>query len=145
MRLTVAVVTTSILATTLTGPGRVALAAEPNIRLTVASYGSSYQECQDRAYFQPFMAKYPHIRIVQDTSASNAKLRAMVATGRVTLDLMIADDSFGLARHAQWLEPIDYTVIDRTKFIAGAAGDFKRASVFNRQTQNARRTAHDGG
>jgi len=96
-----------------------------DIRLTISSYGSSYQECQEQAYFQPFMARYPHIRIVQDTSASNAKLKAMVATGRVTLDLMIADDSFGLTNHAGYLEPIDYTVIDRSKFIPGAAGDYR--------------------
>jgi len=127
MRLTfpAAMMTATALAITLSGPGRPALAAEPTIRLTISSYGSSYQECQDKAYFQPFMARYPHIRIVQDTSASNAKLRAMVTTGNVTLDLMIADDSFGLANHAQWLEPIDYSVIDRAKFIAGAAGDYR--------------------
>jgi len=95
------------------------------IRLTVSSYGSNYQECQEQAYFQPFMARYPHIRIVQDTSASNAKLKAMVQTGKVTLDLMIADDSFGLAQHAEYLEAIDYSVIDRSKFLAGMAGDYR--------------------
>jgi len=127
MRLLSTAAMAAALTITLSGPGRPAVATDvrSNIRLTVSSYGSSYQECQDQAYFQPFMAKYPHIRIVQDTSASNAKLRAMVATGNVTLDLMIADDSFGLANHAQWLEPIDYSVIDRAKFIAGAAGDYR--------------------
>lgn len=97
-------------------------------KLTVSSYGGVYQEAQSKAYFQPYMAKTPNLKIVEDTSASNAKIKAMVETGNVTLDLLITDDSFGLDSDAKWLEPIDYSIIDRSKFIAGAAGTYRVAS-----------------
>lgn len=96
--------------------------------LTVSSYGGAYQEAQATAYFNPFTKANPSIKIVEDTSSSNAKLKAMVETGNVTLDLMLTDDSFGLDGDAQWLEPIDYTIIDRSKFIEGAATTYRVAS-----------------
>lgn len=99
-----------------------------DVSLTVSSYGGVYQESQTKAYFQPFLAQNPGIKIVEDTGSSNAKLKAMVETGNVTLDLMITDDSFGLDSDSQWLEPIDYTIIDRSKFIEGAAGTYRVAA-----------------
>jgi putative spermidine/putrescine transport system substrate-binding protein len=96
--------------------------------ITVSSYGGGYQEAQTKAYFDPFMAAHPDIKIVQDSSTSNAKLKAMVETGTVTLDVMVSDDSFGLDSDAEWLEPIDYSIIDRSKFIEGAAGTYRVAA-----------------
>lgn len=96
--------------------------------LTVSSYGGVYQEAQAKSYFQPFMAANPGIKIVEDSSSSNAKLKAMVETGNVTLDLLVTDDSFGLESDAQWLEPIDYTIVDKSKFIDGAAGTYRVAT-----------------
>lgn len=99
-----------------------------DVSLTISSYGGVYQESQAKAYFQPFLAQNPNIKIVEDTGSSNAKLKAMVETGNVTLDLMVTDDSFGLDSDSQWLEPIDYSIIDRSKFIDGAAGTYRVAS-----------------
>lgn len=96
--------------------------------LTISSYGGAYQEAQSKSYFQPFMAENPDIEIVEDSASSNAKLKAMVETGNVTLDLVLTDDSFGLEADAQWLEPIDYSIVDRSKFIEGAAGTYRVAS-----------------
>jgi putative spermidine/putrescine transport system substrate-binding protein len=96
--------------------------------LTISSYGGVYQEAQSKAYFKPFMEKNPGIKIVEDSSSSNAKLKAMVETGNVTLDLLLTDDSFGLDADAKWLEPIDYSIIDKSKFIEGAAGKYRIAS-----------------
>jgi len=96
--------------------------------LTISSYGGAYQEAQSKSYFQPFMAENPDIEIVEDSASSNAKLKAMVETGNVTLDLLLTDDSFGLESDAQWLEPIDYSIVDRSKFIEGAAGTYRVAS-----------------
>ena len=96
--------------------------------LTISSYGGAYQEAQSKSYFQPFMAQNPGIKIVEDTSSSNTKLKAMVETGNVTLDLLLTDDSFGLEADAKWLEPIDYSIVDRSKFIEGAAGKYRVAS-----------------
>lgn len=96
--------------------------------LTISSYGGAYQEAQSKSYFQPFMAQNPDIKIVEDSSSSNAKLKAMVETGNVTLDILLTDDSFGLEPDGQWLEPIDYSIVDRSKFIEGAAGTYRVAS-----------------
>lgn len=96
--------------------------------LTISSYGGVYQEAQSASYFQPFMAQNPDIKIVEDMASSNAKLKAMVETGNVTLDLVLTDDSFGLDADAKWLEPIDYSIVDRSKFIEGAAGTYRVAS-----------------
>ncbi|WP_440982009.1 ABC transporter substrate-binding protein [Shinella sumterensis] len=106
--------------------GTVANAADTT--LTISSYGGVYQEAQSKSYFQPFMAENPGIKIVEDSSSSNAKLKAMVETGNVTLDLVVTDDSFGLDSDAQWLEPIDYSVVDKSKFIEGAAGTYRVAA-----------------
>ncbi|WLS00225.1 ABC transporter substrate-binding protein [Shinella sumterensis] len=106
--------------------GTVANAADTT--LTISSYGGVYQEAQSKSYFQPFMAENPGIKIVEDSSSSNAKLKAMVETGNVTLDLLVTDDSFGLDTDAQWLEPIDYSVVDKSKFIEGAAGTYRVAA-----------------
>ena len=103
-------------------------ASSADTSLTISSYGGGYQEAQSKSYFQPFMAQNPGIKIVEDTSSSNAKLKAMVETGNVTLDLMLTDDSFGLDADAQWLEPIDYSIIDKSKYIEGAAGTYRVAS-----------------
>lgn len=106
--------------------GTAAYAADTT--LTISSYGGVYQEAQAKSYFQPFMAQNPDIKIVEDSSSSNAKLKAMVETGNVTLDMLLTDDSFGLEPDGQWLEPIDYSIVDKSKFIEGAAGTYRVAS-----------------
>ena len=103
-------------------------ASAQDVSLTISSYGGVYQEAQSKAYFQPFMAANPTIKITEDSTSSNAKLKAMVETGNVTIDLLLTDDSFGLDSDAQWLEPIDYSIVDRSKFIEGAAGTYRVAS-----------------
>ena len=96
--------------------------------ITVSSYGGGYQEAQTKAYFEPFMAANPDVKILQDSPSSNAKLKAMVETGTVSIDVMVTDDSFGLDSDAEWLEPIDYNIIDRSKFIEGAADNYRVAA-----------------
>jgi putative spermidine/putrescine transport system substrate-binding protein len=115
----------SALATTLLSA--TAVFAEDTV-LTISSYGGAYQEAQAKSFFQPFMDANPGVKIAEDSSTSNAKLKAMVETGNVTLDIMVTDESFGLDADAQWLEPIDYSIIDRSKFIEGAAGNYRVAA-----------------
>ncbi len=103
-------------------------ASAADTTLTISSYGGVYQEAQSKSYFQPFMAQNPNVKIVEDSSSSNAKLKAMVETGNVTIDLLLTDDSFGLDADAQWLEPIDYSIVDKSKFIEGAAGTYRVAA-----------------
>lgn len=103
-------------------------AALAETTLTVSSYGGGYQEAQAKAYFAPFAAAHPEITIRQDSPSSNAKLKAMVESGAVDWDIMVTDDSFGLDSDAEWLEPIDYSIVNRDKFIPGTAGTYRIAS-----------------
>ena len=69
--------------------------------LTIVSYGGNYQEAQDIAYFQPYLASNPELKIRQDSPTSPAKLMAMVEAGNVTWDLVLVDDSFGTEAHGK--------------------------------------------
>jgi putative spermidine/putrescine transport system substrate-binding protein len=108
------------------GGGR-ALAQE-NITLTVVSYGGSYQEAQDKAMFMPFQQANPNIKIVQDSPSSNAKLKAMVEAGQVTWNVVNVADDFGLDADGQWLEPIDYSIINRDEIVEGYANTYRVGS-----------------
>lgn len=93
--------------------------------LTVVSYGGGYQEAQDKAFFTPFAEANPSITVRQDSPTSNAKLKAMAESGNVTWDVALVDDSFGLDSDADWLEPIDYSIVDKSKFLDGYAGTYR--------------------
>jgi putative spermidine/putrescine transport system substrate-binding protein len=94
-------------------------------QVTVASYGGDYQKAQDQAYWQPFQKANPGIKIVQDSPSDNAKIKAMAESGNVTWDMVLVDDSFGLDEHAKWLEPIDYSQIDKADFLPGYAEKYR--------------------
>jgi putative spermidine/putrescine transport system substrate-binding protein len=89
--------------------------------LTVVSYGGDYQQAQDEAYWKPFLDANPGVTIRQDSPSDNAKIKAMAESGNVTWDLALVDDSFGLEGHGEWLEPIDYSVVDKEQFLPGYA------------------------
>ena len=58
--------------------------------MTFVSWGGAYSKSQQKAYHDPWMAKCPGIKIVNDDSAAEglAKLRAQVEAGNVTWDLV---------------------------------------------------------
>ncbi len=104
-----------------------AVAAEVTT-LTICSYGGSYQEAQDKAMFTPFHDANPNVTIKQDSPSSTAKVQAMVEAGQVTWDIVNFADDFGLDSDAKWLEPIDYSVIDRNQFVDGYANTYRVGS-----------------
>lgn len=93
--------------------------------LTIVSYGGDYQKAQDEAYWQPFLKSNPGVTIHQDSPSDNAKIKAMAESGNVTWDLALVDDSFGLDSDGTWLEPIDYSMIDRSQFLPGYAQRYR--------------------
>lgn len=105
-----------------------AVRAADQVTLTICSYGGVYQDAQDKAYFKPYQQAYPNIRIVQESPESNAKLIAMVESGNVTWDLAICSPDFGMDDDAKWLEPIDYSIIDKSQFSDGFAGNYRLGS-----------------
>jgi putative spermidine/putrescine transport system substrate-binding protein len=100
-------------------------AAADSGQVTVASYGGDYQKAQDTAYWKPFQEANPGFKIVQDSPSDNAKIKAMAESGNVTWDLVLVDDSFGLEEHGKWLEPIDYSQINKDDFLPGYADTYR--------------------
>jgi putative spermidine/putrescine transport system substrate-binding protein len=49
----------------------------------------------------------------------------MVSTQQVTWDVVLVDDSFGHESDAEWLEPIDYSIIDRSQYEDGYAETYR--------------------
>ncbi len=77
--------------------GLAATTALAETDLVVVSWGGAYSASQQKAYHEPYMAKNPGIRILNDDSSSEglAKLRAQTEAGNVTWDLvdMVASDA----------------------------------------------------
>lgn len=92
--------------------------------LTVVSWGGSYQAAQRNAFFTPFAEQFG-INVVEDSPAGSTKIMAMVKSGKVTWDV-VAGSSFypdDLGNQG-FLEPIDYTVVDKTDFMGKFGGKY---------------------
>lgn len=95
--------------------------------LTVVSYGGPYQDAQSQAFFQPFSAE-TGVEVVEDSPTDYAQLRTMVDGGRPTWDLVLVANDFGTPADADYLEPIDYDVVDDAQLIEGAAQEYRVAA-----------------
>ena len=64
-----------------------AFAAE-DIELTIVSWGGAYSVSEQNAYHDPYMAKNPSVKIINDDSSNEAvpKLRAQSEVGNITWD-----------------------------------------------------------
>ena len=79
--------------------------------VVVASYGGSFQDAQTKAFFEPY-GKATGTKVTGTTGSGYAKVKAMVASGNVTWDVVSAESS----AHANevkddLLQPIDYSVV----------------------------------
>lgn len=93
--------------------------------IVFASYGGDYQEAQSKAFVEGFQALHPDITVVQDSPSSDTKLKAMVEAGRVSWDVVLLANDFGNDIQEKWLEPIDYSIIDKNKIVPGYAGTYR--------------------
>ena len=79
--------------------------------MTIVSWGGAYQESQQKAYVEPYLANNPDVSAVWDESSADAvaKLRAMNEAGNVTWDLVdvVASDAIRLCDEGLAME-IDY-------------------------------------
>ena len=87
------------------------------VDIVAVSWGGAYTTSQQKAYYDPYMAKHPDIKILNDDSSSEAvaKIRAQNEAGNVTWGLVdaVADQTIqlcdeGLALeidHDAWLPP----------------------------------------
>lgn len=95
--------------------------------MTVVSYGGPYQEAQSEAFFAPFAAD-SGIEVIEDSPSDYAQLRSMVETGRPTWDLVLVAQDFGTTADQDYLEEIDYTVVDKDQLIPGAGQQYRVAA-----------------
>jgi putative spermidine/putrescine transport system substrate-binding protein len=96
-------------------------AGEASGELVVASLGGSYQEAQSEAFMQPF-AEETGVEVTETAAEGVARLQAMVETGNVEWDVVdLGPQELQLATELDLLEPIDYSVVDRSVFYEGAA------------------------
>lgn len=98
-----------------------ALAADKEV--TIASWGGSYQEAQDKALFKPG-EEASGIKVNQETYGGMSDVRLQVQSGKVVLDI-VSSGSGSAARAAAegLLEQLDYDVIDVSGFYPGLYTD----------------------
>lgn len=99
----------------------VATTAYAGGKLTITSFGGSFQAAQRKAYFEPFAKKYG-VEILEDEwHGDMAKLRAMVQSGNVTWDVLdISDGQIELACDEGLTEPLDISMFGGAdKFVKG--------------------------
>ena len=91
-------------------PVGIASAAAPT-DVVVASYGGSFQEAQAKAFFEPF-AQSAGVKVLGTTGTGYAKVKAMIASGNVTWDVVSADAAaYESEARDGLLMPIDYSVV----------------------------------
>ena len=73
--------------------------ASAETQMVVVSWGGAYTKSQQLAYHDPYMAKNPSIKIVNDDSSSEAaaKIRAQAEAGNVTWDLVDVEPDVAIA------------------------------------------------
>ncbi len=115
-------------ATSTIGVGSAEAAAD---QIVLWNWGGDAERCHGEAIGKPFTdATGIPLRI--DTSGPlQGKIRAMVDAGNVTADVADADAFDALALGASGhLEPIDYSVVDKTKTLDGYAWEFGVSVIF---------------
>jgi putative spermidine/putrescine transport system substrate-binding protein len=86
------------------------LAADPP-KVVIASYGGSFQDAQAKAFFEPY-AKTTGSKVIATTGTGHSKVKAMVASGNVTWDVISADAAaYENEVKDDLLQPLDYSII----------------------------------
>ncbi len=96
------------------------LAAE---ELSIMASGGAWQDAQRKAWFEPFTEETGIKIVEQEYLGDLGKVKAMVDTGNVPIDLVTVETATVLQGcDAGILEPLDYSKIaDQSKFIEGSA------------------------
>ena len=85
-------------------------------KVTIASWGGSYQEAQSKALFEP-ASTATGIAVTEETYGGMSDVKLQVSTGQVTLDIVASGSGSAARAGAEGLlEPLDYDVIDVSTF-----------------------------
>lgn len=98
--------------------------------MVFTSWGGTTQDAQTAHWAAPFTEK-SGTAVVQDGPTDYGKIKAMVEAGAVTWDVVDAEYDWALqAGKAGLLEPLDFTVIDKTKLDPRFVSDFAVGSFY---------------
>ncbi|WP_327590877.1 extracellular solute-binding protein [Nonomuraea sp. NBC_00507] len=100
--------------------GTVKKGALDGVNMTFVSYGGAYQDGQQKAAVDPF-AQESGAKILQDGPTDYAKIKAQVDSSNVTWDVIDTDAIWAQAQCGKLLQPLDYTIIDKSKVPEGLA------------------------
>ena len=90
--------------------------------------GGAYHDAVQAAVLSPWEAATGN-KVVPVAGTDNAKLRAMVEAKRVVWDVYNGDNTWGTDADAQWLVPLDYTVIPKDEILPGFASTYRVANM----------------
>ncbi|WP_012070184.1 ABC transporter substrate-binding protein [Marinomonas polaris] len=94
------------------------------------SWGGSTQDAQQEAWALPFTGK-TGIKVVQDGPTDYGKLKAMVESGNVQWDIVDVEADFAYRAAAEGLlEPLDFSVIDKTNIDPRFVSDYGIGSFY---------------
>jgi putative spermidine/putrescine transport system substrate-binding protein len=96
--------------------------------VTFVSFGGVYQEAQRKGWLEPY-SQLTGVTFQEDENSSNATIKSQVEGGDVTWDIVDVGNDFGLNAHADLLEPLDYTLINKDEILDGFAGDYRVADI----------------
>lgn len=93
-------------------------------QLVVVSWGGDYQAAQKDAMFTPFI-EATGTNLVEDGPVNIGKIKSMVDSGNIQWDVVdvLGQDIPKLVAQ-DLLEPIDYTIVDKTDLLASAANEY---------------------
>lgn len=91
-------------------------------QLTFASYGSAYQDAQNEALLDPW-ADETGTSVTNDSPTSYPKIQQMVDAGQVTWDVVDTEPFYPVANCGTYVEKLDLSAIDVTKFPEGTVSD----------------------
>jgi putative spermidine/putrescine transport system substrate-binding protein len=69
------------------------------------------------------------IVVTSEAGTDNAQLRAMVDADRVVWDVYNGDNTWGTSADADYLEPLDYSVIPRDEILDGYSSEYRVANT----------------
>ncbi len=94
--------------------------AEPVKEIRLLEMGGVAGDMVQAAYIDPFQRK-SGVKVLRENPASLGKIKAMVASGNITMQAMLLTDGWlAQAKAENLLEPLDWSVIDPKPIRAGA-------------------------
>lgn len=98
--------------------------------MVFTSWGGTTQDAQTAAWIDPFAAE-SGVSVLQDGPTDYGKIKAMVEAGNVSWDVVdVEGDYAAQAGKAGLLEPLDFTVIDKTKLDPRFVTDYSVGSFY---------------